>query len=208
MLNPKPQRDAAISSSNMKPVKWVKCQPNAKIIYYLHPDLIAFFQVQRRLEGQRTHLMNGAVALLNITRPDSIPVQIKKRRKPNIRWRYKIRQSRKREKINSRSRGREYSRIPMSNSWHFPRSPAPTRTESEFLFCQMKNFSGRRNGRASIWRRHIQSISENLLINYRIKELDNCNWIIGENLKNLPASSRSLVKSQWTDSIIADPMTE
>jgi hypothetical protein len=24
---------------------------------------------------------------------------------------------------------------PSSNPWHFPRSLAPTRTESEFLFC-------------------------------------------------------------------------
>jgi hypothetical protein len=24
---------------------------------------------------------------------------------------------------------------PMSNSWHFPRSPAPNRTESEFQLC-------------------------------------------------------------------------
>jgi hypothetical protein len=25
---------------------------------------------------------------------------------------------------------------PMSNSWHFPRSPAPNRTESECILCQ------------------------------------------------------------------------
>ncbi len=47
---------------------------------------------------------------------------------------------------------------PLSNSWHFPRSPAPNRTEAECLLCQMKNFSGRRNGRAPTWRRRIQSI--------------------------------------------------
>jgi hypothetical protein len=36
----------------------------------LYPDLIAFFQVQRRLEGQRTFLINGVFILSNITRPD------------------------------------------------------------------------------------------------------------------------------------------
>ncbi len=35
----------------------------------LHPDLIAFFQVQRRLEGQWTIMINGVI-LFNITRPD------------------------------------------------------------------------------------------------------------------------------------------
>jgi hypothetical protein len=50
----------------------------------LHPYLIAFFQVERRLEGQRTILMNGDVILSNKTHPDSIPVQIKSRIKFNI----------------------------------------------------------------------------------------------------------------------------
>ncbi len=80
------------------------------IIPNRHPDLIAFFQVQRRLEGQRTILINGAI-LVNITRPDSIPVQNKIRIKRNIRrWSRKPRCSREREKINSRSRRREFSR--------------------------------------------------------------------------------------------------
>ncbi len=35
-----------------------------------HPDLIAFVQVQRRLEGQRTSLINGADMFMNKTRPD------------------------------------------------------------------------------------------------------------------------------------------
>jgi hypothetical protein len=51
-----------------------------------------------------------------------------------------------------------------SNPWHFPRSPTPNRTESEFQLCQMKNFSERRNGRVPIWRRRIRSISENLFV--------------------------------------------
>ncbi len=72
------------------------------------PDLIACFQVERRLEGQRTILMYGAVTLCNLNRPDLIPVQIKKRIKPNRRWRFKMRRSREREKINSRSRCREF----------------------------------------------------------------------------------------------------
>ncbi len=76
----------------------------------LHPDSIAFFQVERRLEGQRTKSTNGVVILCNITRPDHIPVQIKIRRKLNSRWRFKIRRSREREKINSRSRCREFPR--------------------------------------------------------------------------------------------------
>jgi hypothetical protein len=58
---------------------------------------------------------------------------------------------------------------PTSNPWRFPRSLAPNRTESECLLWKMKNFSGRRNWQAPIWRRRIQSISENLFINYRIK---------------------------------------
>ncbi len=48
---------------------------------------------------------------------------------------------------------------PMSNPWRFPRSPAPTRTELEYVLWKMKNFSGRRNGRAPIWRWRIRSIS-------------------------------------------------
>ncbi len=80
-------------------------------IFNLHPDLIAFFQVQRRLEGQRTHLKNGAVTLVNMTWPDSIPVQKKMRIKINTqRWRCKTRHSREREKISSRSRCREFPR--------------------------------------------------------------------------------------------------
>ncbi len=35
-----------------------------------HPELIAFFQVQCRLKGQRTPLINGALILLNKTHPD------------------------------------------------------------------------------------------------------------------------------------------
>ncbi len=79
-------------------------------IFNRHPDLIAFFQVQRRLEGQWTPLINGALHLLNITRHDYIPIQKKKKTKPNRRWRYKTRRSREREKINSRSRCRENPR--------------------------------------------------------------------------------------------------
>ncbi len=75
---------------------------------YLHPDLIVFFQVQRRLEGQQIQLINGAFSLLNINRPHLIPVQINMRRKRSPRWRLKIPHSREREKINSRSRCREY----------------------------------------------------------------------------------------------------
>ncbi len=76
-----------------------------------YPDLIAFFQVQRRLEGQRTELRNGGVKLVNMTRPDYIPVQIKIRMKMIIRrWRKKTRHSREREKISSRSRGCEFPR--------------------------------------------------------------------------------------------------
>ncbi len=75
-----------------------------------HPELIAFFQFQRQLEGHRIILINGAVILWNNTRPDVIPVQIKTRIKHSRRWRIKTRHSREREKINSRSRGREYPR--------------------------------------------------------------------------------------------------
>ncbi len=76
-----------------------------------HPELIAFFQVQRRLLGKRTKLINEALILLNKTRPDFIPVQIKIRIKISRRWRWiKIRLSREREKINSRSRCREFPR--------------------------------------------------------------------------------------------------
>ncbi len=77
-------------------------------IINLHPELIAFFQVQRRLEGQRTILINGAVILVNNTRPDVIPVQIKMRIKISRRWRFKTRISREWEKISSRSRGHEF----------------------------------------------------------------------------------------------------
>jgi hypothetical protein len=59
---------------------------------------------------------------------------------------------------------------PLLNSWRFPRSPTPTRTELECLGLKMLNFSWRRNGRAPIWRRRIQSISQNLFVNYRIKK--------------------------------------
>ncbi len=77
----------------------------------LHPELIAFVQAQRRLEGKRTNLINGDVILNNTTRPDVIPVQVKIRPKINIRWRRKkTRRSREREKINSRSRCREFPR--------------------------------------------------------------------------------------------------
>ncbi len=46
-----------------------------------YPDSIAFFQIQRRLEGQRTPLINDSISviLLNITHPDYIPVQKKTR---------------------------------------------------------------------------------------------------------------------------------
>jgi hypothetical protein len=40
----------------------------------------------------------------------------------------------------------------------------------ECLGLKMLNFSWRRNGRAPIWRRRIQSISQNLFVNYRIKK--------------------------------------
>ncbi len=78
-----------------------------------HPNLIARFQVQRRLDGQRTELISDVVCLFNITHPDSTPVQIKNNIQINIEWwwwRWKFRQSREGEKINSRSRCREYSR--------------------------------------------------------------------------------------------------
>ncbi len=44
---------------------------------YLHPDFIAFCQVQRRLEGQRTPLIIDGVCLFYQSRPDSIPIQKK-----------------------------------------------------------------------------------------------------------------------------------
>ncbi len=96
----------------MGPVGTVVSQIRGWIIIIINPNihLIVFFQVQRRLEGQRTILRNGDVILCNTTRPDYIPVQNKIRSKINIRWRFKIRHSREREKINSRSRRREYSR--------------------------------------------------------------------------------------------------
>ena len=47
------------------------------LVINLHPKLITWFQVQRRLESQRTWLTRG-VCLWNITQPDSIPIQIKK----------------------------------------------------------------------------------------------------------------------------------
>ncbi len=79
-----------------------------RIISNLHPELIACFQVERRLDGQRTKSTNGTVSLFNSTPPDWIPVQIKIRSQPS-RWRrMKKRQSREREKINSRSWCREY----------------------------------------------------------------------------------------------------
>ncbi len=80
------------------------------IIINLHPNSIVFFQVQCRLDGQRTVLINGAFMLLNIIRPDWIPVQIKIRSKINSRWRWKTRNSREWEKINSRLRCREFPR--------------------------------------------------------------------------------------------------
>ncbi len=39
---------------------------------------------------------------------------------------------------------------PMSNPWHFPRSPVPNRMESVWILWKTKNFSGRRNGQAPI----------------------------------------------------------
>ncbi len=80
-------------------------------IINLHPYLIAFFQVERRLECHRTILINGVVTLVNKTRPDYIPVQIKTRKKINPkRRRFKNPNCCEWEKINSRSRGREYPR--------------------------------------------------------------------------------------------------
>ncbi len=76
----------------------------------LHPDSIACFQVQRRLEGHRTPLINGAVSLVNSTQPDYLPVQINIRSQPSPRWRINPSHSREWEKINSRSRCREFSR--------------------------------------------------------------------------------------------------
>ncbi len=77
-------------------------------IMNLHPDLIAFFQVQRRLDCQRTELIDGHPGILvNSTRPDSIIVQIKLGPKPI--W-SKMCRPREREKINSRSRCREFPR--------------------------------------------------------------------------------------------------
>ncbi len=77
----------------------------------LHPELIAFFQVQRQLEGHRNILIYGALILLKKTRPDYLPVQINLRIKRSQRWRrFKMPHSREREEINSRSRCREYPR--------------------------------------------------------------------------------------------------
>ncbi len=52
--------------------------------------------------------------------------------------------------------------FPMSSPWRFPRLTPPNRTEPELIVWKMKNFFGRRNGRALIWRRRIRSISGNL----------------------------------------------
>ncbi len=77
----------------------------------LQPNFVAFFQVQRRLESQRTILISDGVCLFNKTQPDSTPVQIKMNFKIHKRWwSWKFRQSREREKINSRSRCREFPR--------------------------------------------------------------------------------------------------
>ncbi len=77
---------------------------------HLHPDSIAFFQVERRLEGQRTLLIFGAVSLSDPIRPDLIPVQKKIKTETGRRCRRKVRRSREWEKISSRSRCREFPR--------------------------------------------------------------------------------------------------
>ncbi len=43
---------------------------------HLHPNLVATFQVQRRLQSQRTPNKSDVVWIFNPTRPDSTPVQI------------------------------------------------------------------------------------------------------------------------------------
>ncbi len=160
-------------------------------IINLHPELIACFQVERRLEGQRTLLINGdVVVLVNITWLDSLPVQTKIGIKINRRWwRIKTRRSREREKINSRSRGREYPRCQIHGvSLVHPRKIE--RNRSQLVVKIIISLYVEMNGR---W--FDVNISDKCLETYRITQKDNCNWITW-NVKHLPASLGSLVKSQ------------
>jgi hypothetical protein len=75
-------------------------------------------------------LINGGAKLFNITRPDSIPVQIKTRKKLNKK-RWRIAPFPRKRKNKFPVAGPWRSRMP--NSWRFPHLPAPTRTESECL---------------------------------------------------------------------------
>ncbi len=158
----------------------------------INPDLIACFQVQRRLERHRTNLINGDVILYNMSRPDWISVQIKIRIKISIsRWLYKTSRSREREKINSRSWGREYTRCQIHGISFI--HPCKIKRNRSWCFVKIRISLDVEMDR----RRFNVDISNPFLETFSsIIELDNCNWIIREYLKHLPASPGSLVKSQ------------
>ncbi len=104
----------------------------------LHPDLIAFSQVERRLEGQRIRSLNGAVFFINITPQDSLIVQKKRTRKRHIFLSNKYSLSREREGINSRSRCRKYPRCQIHGiSLVHPRQIERNRS----VFCGKKRIS-------------------------------------------------------------------
>ncbi len=158
-------------------------------IVNLHPDSIAFFQVQRRLDGQRTELINGTVILSNKTRPDLIPIQIKIRKKINIRWRCKTRRPREREKINSRLRCREFPRrqihgislvhsrqIIRNRSWCFVKIRISLDVEMDgrrfdvgvsdpfLFFCKQKRFRWTISNKIKTWRTIL--ISKKVAVNH------------------------------------------
>ncbi len=135
----------------------------------LHPELIAFFQVQRRLEGQRTPLINGVVLLVKMTRPDYIPVQIKKRIKFSRKWKWKTSRSREKEKINSRTRCREYTGCQIHGiSLVHPRQIK--RNRSEFVGKWRISLDVEMDGR-----RFDVGVSDPFLFVCKQKELDNQN---------------------------------
>ena len=62
-------------SRKMGVVVTVVIQMHASCHAHLQPNLSSFFQVQRRLDGQRTVLISVGVCLTNISLPDLSPVQ-------------------------------------------------------------------------------------------------------------------------------------
>ena len=89
-----------------------------------------FFQVQHRLDGQRTPLISDGICLYNETRPDTTPVQNKKVELLN---KYKMLKIEippfpLNEKKYIPGRGTVNFPVKSQNPWRIPHSIAPNRT--------------------------------------------------------------------------------